>query len=71
MEKCLKWKNRGNVEALRGRAERANELPSYSPDWQRGSLCACGARPNSFHTAETPEHSHIKPEYVRITHELM
>lgn len=47
----------------------SNELPSYSRDWQRGSLCCRGARPNLFHAAENPRNtSHIQPERVRITH---
>lgn len=47
----------------------SNELPSYSHDWQRGSLCCRGARPNLFHAAENPRNtSHIQPERVRITH---
>lgn len=48
MEKCWKWKNRGNVEALRGRAERAMNSPPTVPAGQRGSLCGCGARPTAF-----------------------
>lgn len=58
MDKLCKAKLRGS-----------NELPSYSRDWQRGSLCCCGARPNLFHAAENPRNtSHIQPERVRITH---
>lgn len=58
MDKLCKAKLRGS-----------NELPSYSRDWQRGSLCCRGARPNLFHAAENPRNtSHIQPERVRITH---
>lgn len=40
MEKCLKWKNRGNVEALRGSAERAMNFP---PTVQTGREALCVA----------------------------
>lgn len=40
MEKCLKWKNRGNTQALRGRAERAMNFP---PTVQTGREALCVA----------------------------
>lgn len=38
MEKCLKWNNRGNTQALRGRAERAMNFP---PTVQTGREALC------------------------------
>lgn len=40
MEKCLKWKNRGNTQALRGRTERAMNFP---PTVQTGREALCVA----------------------------
>lgn len=33
---------------MSGRAESAAQRPSYSQNWQRSSLCGCGAQPNPF-----------------------
>lgn len=40
MEKCLKWNNRGNTQALRGRAKRAMNFP---PTVQTGREALCVA----------------------------
>lgn len=53
MEKSWKLKNTGNVGFVR-RSWKSSDLASYSPSWQRGSLCNSGAQPAYFFTSESP-----------------
>lgn len=63
MEKCWTGKNRGNVEA----ELREQWTPLLQSRPAERLFVRLWSSANPFHTTETPELSHIKPESVRIT----